>query len=158
MSTWLLWVLAAVALFVIEATTTAFVAAYFGAAAALTAVLAAAGLPLLVQLLAFVALSVGGILLTRPALVRLTRSAPTMRTGVDAMRGRRGIVVKPIAELEPGQVKVNGEVWTARSYFDGEAIATGTRVEVVEVKGVTALVLPAPSPSEIPEQGALSGG
>jgi membrane protein implicated in regulation of membrane protease activity len=72
------------------------------------------------------------------------------------MRGQRGLVTKAIADLEPGLVKVNGELWTARSYFDGEEIPEGTRVEVVEVKGVTALVIPAPAPS-IEERGAGSG-
>ena len=50
-------------------------------------------------------------------------------------------------------MRIDGETWTARSYFDGEEIAAGTRVEVVEVKGVTALVIASPSPQEISEQG-----
>jgi membrane protein implicated in regulation of membrane protease activity len=156
MSAWVIWVVAAGVLFAIEATTTAFVAVYFGVAAAITAVLAVLGLPLPLQLAAFAAVSVGGMLLTRPALKRLASTAPVMRSGVDAMRGRRGIVTKPIAELDPGLVKVEGEIWTARCYFEGEPIAEGTRIEVVEVRGVTALVVPAPSPYEIPEQGASS--
>jgi membrane protein implicated in regulation of membrane protease activity len=116
------------------------------------------GVPLVAQLIAFVALAVGGLLLTRPALARLARSTPLMRTGVDAMRGRRGIVIKPVAELEPGQIRVDGEIWTARPYFEHEPIPVGARVEIVEVRGVTAMVIPAPSPYEIPEQGASSSG
>ena len=45
-----------------------------------------------------------------------------LRTGVDAMQGKIGVVTAPIAELEPGQVKVGGETWTARSFYDGESI------------------------------------
>ncbi|MGN6377541.1 MAG: NfeD family protein [Gaiellales bacterium] len=157
MNTWVIWLIAAVVLLAVEATTTAFVAIYFGLAAAATAILAVLGLPLAIQVVAFAALSVGGMVMTRPALRHLATRAPAIRTGVDAMRGRRGIVVKPIAELDPGQVKVDGEIWTARCYFEGEQIAEGTRVEVVEVRGVTALVVPSPSPYEIPEQGASSG-
>jgi membrane protein implicated in regulation of membrane protease activity len=158
MSDWLFWLIAAVVLLVIEATTTAFVALYFGIAAALTAILAIAGAPLALQVGAFAVLSIGGVVATRPALKRLSSRAPALRTGVDAMRGRKGIVIKPIGELEPGQVKVEGEIWSARCYFDGERIAEGARVEVVEVRGVTALVVAAPSPYEIPEQGASSSG
>ena len=157
MSAWVIWVVAAGVLLAVEATTTAFVAVYFGVAAAITAILAVLGLPVALQLAAFAALSVGGMVATRPALKRLASKAPVMRTGVDAMRGRRGIVIKPIAELDPGQVKLDGEIWTARSYFD-EPIPEGTRIEVVEVRGVTALVVPSPSPYEIPEQGASSSG
>jgi membrane protein implicated in regulation of membrane protease activity len=158
MSAWVIWVVAAAVLMAVEATTTAFVAVYFGLAAAVTAVLALVGLPFALQLAAFGALSVGGMLATRPALKRLASTAAGLRTGVDAMRGRKGVVIKPISELESGQVRVEGEIWTARSYYEGEPLAEGTRVEVVEVRGVTALVVPAPSPYEIPEQGASTGG
>jgi membrane protein implicated in regulation of membrane protease activity len=39
-------------------------------------------------------------------------------------------------------VKIDGEVWTARSYADDEVIDVGQRVEVVEIRGATALVMP----------------
>ena len=39
-------------------------------------------------------------------------------------------------------------MWTARSFYDGESIPAGTRVEVVKVEGVTALVISAPSPHQ----------
>ena len=51
------------------------------------------------------------------------------------MQGKIGVVTVPIAELEPGQVKVGGEMWTARSFYDGESLPVGTRVEVVEGRG-----------------------
>jgi len=146
MEAWVVWVVIAVVLLVAEATTSAFVAVYFGLAALVTAGLAAAGLGVPIQLVAFVALSVGGILVTRPALQRAANKTTGIRTGVDAMQGRVGVVTRAIAELEPGQVKVGGETWTARCYYDEEAIPLGSRVEVVKVEGVTALVIPAPSP------------
>ena len=148
MDAWVIWVVAAVALLVAEATTSAFVAIYFGLAAIAAAAVAAAGLSPALQLLVFGALSVGSLTLTRPALQRAVGRTTGIRTGVDAMAGRIGVVVHPIAELEPGQVKVGGETWRARSYYDGEPIAEGTRIEVVKVEGVTALVIPAPSPRD----------
>jgi membrane protein implicated in regulation of membrane protease activity len=148
MEPWVIWVVAAVVLVIAEATTTAFVAIYFGFAALVTAIAAAAGLPVALQLIVFGAVSVGSMALTRPALRRATGRTAVFRTGVDAMQGKIGVVVQPIAELEPGQVKVGGETWTARSYYDGERIATGARIEVVRVEGVTALVIPAPSPHD----------
>jgi membrane protein implicated in regulation of membrane protease activity len=146
MEAWVVWVVIAVVLLVAEATTSAFVAVYFGLAALVTALVAAAGLGMPVQLLAFAVLSVGGLLLTRPALKRAAGRTAGIRTGVDAMQGRIGVVTRGIAELEPGQVKVGGETWTARCYYDEETISVGSRVEVVKVEGVTALVIPAPSP------------
>jgi membrane protein implicated in regulation of membrane protease activity len=146
MEAWVVWVVVAVVLLIAEATTSAFVAVYFGVAALVTAAIAAAGPGIPVQLLAFAILSVGSLLLTRPALKRAAGKATGIRTGVDAMQGRIGVVTRAIAELEPGQVKVGGETWTARCYYDEEAIPVGSRVEVVKVEGVTALVIPAPSP------------
>lgn len=156
MSAWILWVVIGVILLGVEATTTAFVAVYFGLAALVTAALAALGLPAVVQVLAFAALSAGGMALTRPALKRLAGTTPRLRTGVDAMRGRRGVVTTAIGELDAGQVRIGSETWTARNYFDGEAIAAGTRVEVVQVQGVTALVIPAPGPDEISQRKELA--
>jgi membrane protein implicated in regulation of membrane protease activity len=146
MDAWVIWVVVAVALLIAEATTSAFVAIYFGLAAVAAAAIAAAGLDTAVQLIAFAALSVGSLALTRPALKRAAGAGAGIRTGVDAMQGRIGVVTRAIAALEPGQVKVGGEMWTARSFYDEEPIPLGSRVEVVKVEGVTALVVPAPSP------------
>ena len=148
MEPWVIWVVAAVVLVIAEATTTAFVAIYFGFAALVTAVVALIGLPVAAQLVVFGVVSVGSMVLTRPALRRAAGRTASIRTGVDAMQGRIGVVVRPIAELDPGQVKVGGETWTARSFYDGESIPEGARVEVVRVEGVTALVIAAPSPHE----------
>ena len=102
------------------------------------------------QLIAFAALSVGSLTLTRPALKRAIGSTTLHRTGVDAMQGRIGVVTRAIGELEPGLVKIGGETWTARSFYDEEPIAEGSRVEVIKIEGVTALVVPAPSPRDDP--------
>jgi membrane protein implicated in regulation of membrane protease activity len=146
MEPWVIWVVAAVVLVIVEATTTAFVAIYFGFAALVTAMAAVVGLPVALQLVVFGVVSVGSMVLTRPALRQAAGRTTGIRTGVDAMQGRIGVVVRPIAELDPGQVKIGGETWTARSFFDGESIPEGARIEVVRVEGVTALVVPAPSP------------
>jgi membrane protein implicated in regulation of membrane protease activity len=64
-----------------------------------------------------------------------------------------GVVTKDIGELESGLVKISGETWTARCYFEHEAIPLGSRVEVVEIRGVTALVIPAPQErDELPKE------
>ena len=43
-------------------------------------------------------------------------------------------------DRDTGTVKLSGEIWTARSYLDNTPIPAGTRVEVVEIRGATALV------------------
>jgi membrane protein implicated in regulation of membrane protease activity len=150
MDAWVIWVVAAVVLLIAEATTSAFIAIYFGFAAIATAAVALTGVGVVVQLIAFVGLSVGSLILTRPALKRTIGSPQLHRMGIDAMQGKIGVVTRAIGELESGLVKVGGETWTARSFYDEEPIAEGSRVEVIKIEGVTALVVPAPSPHDDP--------
>ena len=79
----------------------------------------------------------------RPVARRHRRLPPAIRTGAAALVGRRAMVLERIANDEGvGCVKIDGgEVWTARSYDEDEVIDAGERVEVVEIRGATALVM-----------------
>ena len=59
---WAVWIVVAVAMLAIEATTTSFFTIYFAVAAGIVALLAVVGVPVAVQLLAFGAISVGGLM------------------------------------------------------------------------------------------------
>jgi membrane protein implicated in regulation of membrane protease activity len=51
-------------------------------------------------------------------------------------------VLERIANNEGvGCVKIDGEVWTARSFDDDRVIDAGKQVEVIEIRGATALVM-----------------
>ncbi len=39
-----------------------------------------------------------------------------------------------------GQVKIGGEVWSARAYDETQVLAAGTSVDVIKIEGATALV------------------
>ncbi len=66
---------------------------------------------------------------------------PAIRTGSAALIGKPAVVLERIANREGvGCVKIDGEVWTARSLYDDRVIEQGTPVEVVDIKGATALV------------------
>mgnify|MGYP001769881708 CR=1 FL=1 len=111
-----------------------------------TGALAAVGVALLfpglfwAQVLAAVVVSFLMLGVLRPTLLRRLRSAPGYRSSLDKMVGSSGTVVREVT-ASGGEVKVAGEVWTARSY-DGSAIAAGEEIEVFEVDGVTAVVYP----------------
>ncbi len=79
----------------------------------------------------------------RPVARRHRRLPPPIRTGAAALVGQRAMVLERIANDEGvGCVRIDGgEVWTARSYDDDEVIEVGERVEVVEIRGATALVM-----------------
>ena len=140
---WLVWLLLGVGLLVLEAVTLAFVAVYFGVAALVAALADAAGAPVWLQVVLFCAVSLAGLAATRRLATRVFRGPP-VRTNVHSLVGRRGVVTKPVpADGGTGQVRLGADYWSARAYFeDAPAIPEGTRVEVMKVEGVTAIVMP----------------
>jgi membrane protein implicated in regulation of membrane protease activity len=141
MDAWVLWLIAAVVLAVAEVVNTSFFLFPFaiGAAGAALVDLAGGGAPLSVVVFAILtALSFGFI---RPIAKRHLQMPPQIRTGTAALVGRTAIVLERIANDEGvGCVRLDGEVWTARSYDDDQIIEPGARVHVMEIRGATALV------------------
>jgi membrane protein implicated in regulation of membrane protease activity len=45
-----------------------------------------------------------------------------------------------------GRVKLGGEIWTARSYDEEQVLEPGQSVDVIEIKGATALVYGSEAP------------
>jgi membrane protein implicated in regulation of membrane protease activity len=141
MSGWVLWVVAAGAFGIGEMLTTGFFLAPFALGAVLAALVDLAGAGELASWIVFVAASLLALLTVRPIARSHMRMPPQMRTGAAALVGKQALVLERIANHEGvGCVKIDGEVWTARSFDDDHEIDQGKRVEVVEIKGATALV------------------
>ncbi|HEX7322749.1 MAG TPA: NfeD family protein [Mycobacterium sp.] len=87
----------------------------------------------------FLVVSVLLLVLVRPALRRRLSSGTGIETGVDALRGRSALVLDRVAQHE-GQVKLDGEVWTARPFVDGDIYQPGEHVTVMRIDGATAVV------------------
>jgi membrane protein implicated in regulation of membrane protease activity len=102
-----------------------------------------AGLSAALSVLVFLALSIGILRSLRPLALRHQRRPMTLRTGAAALVGERAVVINRIANDEGvGSVRIDGELWTARSFDDGVVIGAGEVVEVVAIRGATALVMP----------------
>jgi membrane protein implicated in regulation of membrane protease activity len=143
MDGWIIWLVAACILGLGEMHQGAFYLLPFAVAAALAAVASLLGVGALLATIVFVLASVIVFGALRPVARRHRRLPPAIRTGAAALIGHRAMVLERIANVEGvGCVKIdNGEVWTARSYDDDEVIDVGERVEVVEIRGATALVM-----------------
>jgi membrane protein implicated in regulation of membrane protease activity len=141
---WILWLVAACLLGVGELHSGGFYLLPFALGAALAAVVSALGVGLLLSGIVFVAASGIVVLTLRPVARRHRRLPPAIRTGAAALVGRRATVLERIANDEGvGCVRIDGgEVWTARSFDDDSVIDAGEHVEVVEIRGATALVMP----------------
>jgi membrane protein implicated in regulation of membrane protease activity len=139
---WLLWVLVACVLAVGEMHfATGFFLAPFALGAALAAVASVLGAGLLLSLLCFIAVALTALAVVRPIALEHMKVPPRIRTGTAALIGKQAIVIERIANDEGvGSVRIDGEIWTARAYSDDAVIERGKKVDVVEIKGATALV------------------
>jgi membrane protein implicated in regulation of membrane protease activity len=143
MGSWILWLIAACVLGLGELHQGAFYLLPFAIGAALAAVVSLLGVGTALAVVVFALASAIVFATLRPVARRHRRLPPAIRTGAAALVGRHAMVLERIANREGvGCVKIDGgEVWTARSFDDDEVIDVGERVEVVEIRGATALVM-----------------
>jgi membrane protein implicated in regulation of membrane protease activity len=141
MDAWLIWLIVAVVLLVVETFILTAALGMLGVAALVTAGLAALGLPVLVQFLAFTVTATIGVLLVRPMVKRRLLRPQLQRFGVEALVGKPAYVVSEVSGLD-GRVRIGGEEWTARAYDQTLVIPAGATVDVLEISGATVLVYP----------------
>ena len=139
MDDWVWWMIAAGVFAVGEIATLGFFLGPIAVAATLAAVVALAGAGLAVQWVVFIAASLGSVLVLRPIARRHLRTPASLRTGTAALVGGRAVVLERV-DANGGQVRIGGEVWTARAYDEDDAFEPGARVEVMKIDGATALV------------------
>lgn len=139
MDDWVWWMIAAGVLAIGEIATLGFFLGPIAIAAVTAAIVALAGGGLAVQWIVFIAVSLASLLVLRPVARRHLRTPSQLRTGTAALVGRPAVVIERV-DRDGGQVKLAGEVWSARSYDDDEAFEPGARVEVLKIDGATALV------------------
>jgi len=93
------------------------------------------------RLIVFAVLTAASFTIVRPIARRHINMPPQLRTGTAALIGRTAIVTERIVNDEAaGQVRIDGEVWSARAYDEDKVLEPGTRVHVMEIRGATALV------------------
>jgi membrane protein implicated in regulation of membrane protease activity len=139
MDEWLFWLIAAVILGIGEIATTGFFLGPFAGGALIAAVLSAIGAGTVISLAAFLVVSIVLLGALRPIARAHRRQPASLRTGTAALVGRTATVVERIGADE-GCVRLDGEIWRARPYDEDEVIEAGARVQVIEIRGVTAVV------------------
>lgn len=132
-----LWFVAAVVLFILEILTPG---VFFFACLALGAVFAGLYLVFydnrIVSWVIFILVSIGSIYIIRPIVKRYLKTHKK-KSNVDALIGRKTIVLEKITPTEMGLVKIDGELWKASSQ---EVIEIGASVEVIAVEGTHIVV------------------
>jgi membrane protein implicated in regulation of membrane protease activity len=139
MPVWLLWLVAALALAGAEALTgDLFLLMLSGGA------LAAVGSSLLVDNyvvdgVVFLVVALLLLVLVRPALRRRFAAGTGLPEPMKALEGKSALVLDRVGRHE-GQVKLDGEVWTARPLNDNDVFEAGDHVTIMRIDGATAVV------------------
>ncbi|PWI43594.1 NfeD family protein [Streptomyces sp. ICBB 8177] len=108
--------------------------------AASAAVICGFGGSIVLQVLVFAVVSVALVAVVRVVANRQSATAPGLRTGVEALKGRQAVVVERV-DGRTGRVKLGGEIWSARSLDTARVYEAGQEVDVVDIEGATAVVL-----------------
>ena len=124
---------------ILEGVTYALVTIWFVGGALVAMLFALLGLSFVTQVVAFIAVSMVLLVITRPLVKR--RHEAITPTNVNAVIGKVGIVTKEASEFFTGQGKVEGQIWTIQP-LDGQHLLIDTQFIVQDVEGVRLLVVP----------------
>lgn len=139
---WQIWLIIAGVCLVIEIMTVGFLIFWFAIGALFAMIVSLFTDNLIIQTSVFVISSGIMIFATKPFVKKFVNTKNTIQTNVYSTIGKIGIVTKDIDSIHSlGQVKVDGEVWSAVGINDMN-IPQGTEVEIKEIKGVKAIVSP----------------
>lgn len=132
-----IWTLIAITLGIVEASTMGLVCIWLCIGAIVAALTSLVTNSFLVQFVVFVFISAILLASTRSIVKRFVEKNK-IATNADAVIGCQGLV---IVDIDPannvGQVKVNGQIWSAKA---DKYICEGTAVKVNEISGVKVIV------------------
>jgi membrane protein implicated in regulation of membrane protease activity len=137
---WESWLLAAVALGVVELISLDLIFAMLAIGCVVGVIATVLGVPSVLTLVLALGSTVGLLAFLRPNLIRSLHAGPDLRTGPAALVGRPVQVLTLLAPGQSGRVKIGGDEWTAAPYDEFDEIEPGERAEVVEIRGATAYV------------------
>jgi membrane protein implicated in regulation of membrane protease activity len=135
-----IWVALVIIFAVIEGLTLGLTTIWFALAALVLVFLSFLPIPLPYQILIFLAISAVLLIFTRPIALKKLKIGK-VKTNVDSLIGKHALVMKQITEFDRGEIKVNGQIWSAR-LEEGTVspLIEGTICEVVRIEGVQAVV------------------
>lgn len=136
----ILWLILLVVFIAIEAATLGLTTIWFAGGSLIAVILAALGLPIYVQIAAFIVVSLVLLIFTRPIAVKYFNK-DRIKTNAESIVGKKAVVTSPIDNLAAtGQVSINGMEWSARTTRDEDKVEEGTIVTVIAINGVKLIV------------------
>ena len=131
------WLVSAVVFAIIEISTVGLVSVWFCIASIVSCIMAYFGSTVSVTFIAFVIISAILVVATRP-IIKSKFAPNTQFTNADRIIGKSAVVTTEIDSLKnTGQIKVEGQIWSAKSKGN---IPAGETVVVEAIEGVKAVV------------------
>lgn len=138
---WQIWLIIAGLFFIAEMITVGFLVFWFGIGALIAMIVSLFISNIIIQTAVFVIASSILLFATKPFVKKFIDVKPT-KTNAFSIVGKTALVIKEIDSINStGQIKINGEVWSAESE-NNEVISKGSEVEIINIKGVKAIVKP----------------
>lgn len=138
MEAWVIWLIVAGSMFILEILTVGFLFFWSAIAALITLALSFVIPNPTIQFVIFVISSILLILCTKPFVKKI--SPKDKPTNVYSVLGKKAIVSQTIENVKGlGQIKIDGDIWSAKNEID-EEIPEGTEVEILKIDGVKAVV------------------
>lgn len=136
---WHIWLIIAGLFFVMEIATVGFLVFWFGVGALFAMLVSFFTDNIIIQTSVFLITSTILLFLTKPLVNKLSHK-DKVKTNAYSNIGKTGIVTREINPKKGiGQIKIGSETWSATSEND-EVIEVGAEIEVIEIKGVKAVV------------------
>lgn len=127
------WIVIIVAAIVIEVSTIALTSVWFAVGGIVALLLAIFNVDFVWQLIVFVGVSTISLLATRP-IAKKMNTKDVIHTNADKLINMIGVVTKEIPVSEVGEIRVNSELWRAKS-LEAEDIEVGEKVIVNNLDG-----------------------
>ena len=139
---WQFWLILAGIFLIIEIITVGFLVFWFAVAALIAMVASFFIHNVIAQASIFVIASALLLFVTKSFVQKITKKDDVIKTNAYSIEGK---VAKVIVDVDPvegkGQIKINGETWSARSYND-TVIPKDTEVLIEKIDGVKAVIKP----------------
>lgn len=141
MPIWVIWFVLGLVLLIGEIFTPGFLLACFAIGCGVSGVVALLGGGWALQAIFFAVSTILVFFLIRPfALKHLHKTSDKIKTNVEALVGREGLVISDIDPVQGiGRAKVGGEDWRAIT-SDSKKLSSGNRIVVDRVEGSTIYV------------------
>ncbi|MCX4303463.1 MAG: NfeD family protein [Clostridia bacterium] len=139
---WQFWLILAGIFLIIEIITVGFLVFWFSVAALIAMIASFFIHNIIAQASIFVIASTLLLFITRPFVEKITKKDEVIKTNAYSIEGKVAKVIVDVVPVEgQGQIKINGETWSAKSYND-TVIPKDTEVLIEKIDGVKAIIKP----------------